>query len=134
LGTLTSTEIGSDAKIYVPSLSKFMNIQLETGNNNLTGQHIGGLRFTLPNCMGDTYTAAPPVYTIDYGLYSVRTAASNVKHYVKASEVVEVYIASYRESSAPYECIVDGNSGPHYPLTEVVLPFTYPVPLPLSFE
>ena len=118
------------ARIFVPSLQKFMNLSTESGQNLYVEHYV---YYGQDNCMGPPYTASGSSY--HSFILTNRTSDTTYKHYIVSQQMDYISTVSYRNGSAPYTCTNTTGSNLMLPrLTEVVLPFTYPVPLPLSFE
>ena len=70
-------------------------------------------------------------------IFSVNTGVGQSKHYVLSGQQQRVTTYSYRHFSGlsgSFECIEAYGDSFHIPLTEVTLPFAYPVAVPLRLE
>ncbi len=56
------------------------------------------------------------------------------QHYLISPQAVSVHVRSQRHVVSPYACESMDNVDMYQPLTPVVLPFAYPVALPLQIE
>lgn len=69
-------------------------------------------------------------------VFSVNTGVGQAKHYVISGQRQSVTSYSSRQYGPDFLCqeMPTGETAMRTPLTEVVLPFTYPVAVPLQFE
>jgi hypothetical protein len=122
--------------IYLPSLKAFFDIIGETGLNMYDGVTLNSVKYTEPGCAGDAYATTGYPGNMRSFVFSVSTGVGQTKHYMQSGEPRSVTCYSYRSYTDDFPCqeLVDGETGLVTPLTEVILPFTYPVAVPMKFE
>ena len=124
-------EMGGAAKVFMESLKKTMQISIENGEN-LQGSQINTY-FTGANCTGNPFAPTPPLSYL-YSVITSRNGDGTPTHYIMSPEVQSPHFLSYRNVNSPYQCGAMDQIHPANALTEVTLPFAYPVALPLKFE
>jgi hypothetical protein len=118
-----------EAKWYIPSLQRFIVIDIDTGHNR---KPVTGSRYyTEENCGGIAYVSTP--YRSHF-VVSVQIDATQSKNYTVAAEQESVTVISGRNPYAPYDCWPTQETRNLRQLTEIALPFVYPVTLPLGME
>ncbi len=127
LGELISMSI----VFYNSSLAKFISISPENGRNNFRTD-ASHLWFEDDSCQ-----STPRLKVNLDTRYNVITASTNeneFRHYKWTGDLAWTACRSLYQTVPPYGCIPDNSDCWTAPATEVTLPFTYPVTLPLSFE
>jgi hypothetical protein len=121
---------------FIPSLKRFMDILLVNGENGDldAGNGRSGLYYTGENCTGTIYTDGNS--DAQYFILTANIYAGEYKHYTLNGPTESMNYLSRRHTSGPnpYDCTTETGTSSLHRLTEVALPFTYPVPIPLSFE
>ncbi len=129
LGTLL--QLGSTAaNTFIASLKRIMTISIENGENSIGSET--NTYFTGQNCTENALKPSNPFYP--YFIVTFRTDDGTPHHYIASPEIQSTRILSYRSSNAPYTCGTMDEIREGFPLTEVSLPFAYPVAPPVKFE
>jgi hypothetical protein len=112
--------------VFVPSINRFFSLNTETG----VSDYPATLWYVSPDCQGTPYH-----HSVSQGdFYRI---LRNHNHFtVTPGTTVSIFKAyGTRNLTFPYACeVTDSNCNECMPVTEVILPFTYPVPLPLRYE
>jgi hypothetical protein len=115
----------NNATMYIPSLERFMMTSTTNGESYISND----VYFTGEGCTGNIFMQAGQNY--EYFIITNRTSDSASQHYL-ISPQVETHVLSVRNGNWPYNCQSTNVVGMFQPLTEVTLPFSYPVALPLK--
>lgn len=119
---------------YIPYLKKNFQIDAKgTGYNTIWPV---GLYYAENNCQGTPY-GRPPTddhYSRFYHIWSAKWGPSEWKHFVPSLEEESLHYVSTRDTYDNYQCVTTDGNLSLTPLTEVTLPFSYPVALPLRLE
>jgi hypothetical protein len=134
LGVVSSMGVGSQScQVFIPTLQKF--IQLDVSSGQITSaQHT--VFYTQENCGGNPHTTADgsddyrDYYSIGHG----KMSATERTFYLFSLQREQFHTLSFRRPGEPYGCQNDIDDHLGVALTEVTLPFTYPVAVPLQFE
>lgn len=132
IGLLTTLE-GPWIIAFIPSIKGFMYID---ANNGYTAQPLDPIRYNEPGCNGDAYALTNPTGTSRSSVFTIHIVAGQAKHYMVSGQPQSVTYYSYRQGADGFACteLPGGVTGAHTPFAEVMLPFSYPVAVPLSFE
>ena len=116
-------------RILLPSVNRFFQFHLETGLNEVKQ---GNIFYKESDCSGvPYYQGESSIRDLNYVL-TAKSSATQYKHYLRLPADIEAIVSV----SFLYDgvCTNDYYSFAGRPLTEITLPFNYPVALPLSFE
>jgi hypothetical protein len=132
LGVVSSMTVGSPScQIFIPGLQKF--IQLDVTSGQITSGQVT-VFYTQENCGGTPHTTAGSHdrdhYSIGYG----KISATERTFYLFSLQAEPFHTLSFRRPAEPYGCQNDIDDHLGVALTDVTLPFAYPVALPVQFE
>ena len=116
-----------NATMYIPSLDRFMVTSTTNGESYISND----VFFIEEGCTGNPFTQLG--YNYEYFIMTNRTSDSASQHYLLSPQV-ETHVRSVRSGNSPFNCQGIDQVGMFQPMTEVILPFSYPVALPLKFQ
>ena len=125
---------GNTVRVWVPSLKIFTVFDISVGMSQAAP---GDLHYEYPNCEGTPYIPLSGDLSYNYCIRTATVATNVFKHYVHANTTPSVITrVSVRRGYPPYPCEVGTGITEEgfIRLSEVTLPFTYPVEVPLTLE
>jgi hypothetical protein len=128
-------EIGSGHVIvYVPSVQRLFTFYFYNGSaSNVIS---GNIMYTQPDCGGTPYLVGNQAYSLDLYVTALQISSIETKFYVSPSPPQTMLWFSKRNGPPDYSCDnqVNGAQDSLRALTEISLPFNYPITMPISFE
>ena len=136
-GLLTVSDLAKNASTpYLPSIGKYVPVDFDNGT---AGHGIGYLAFTQPNCQGQPYVGMGECSTrpafMEGQIYTFQVSETEYRSYTvdckgQQLPILSVWNSFPRTDGCISSNIVQSNLNL---MTEVALPFTLPLTLPIHF-